>query len=86
MIHRGVQGGTQGWGAGADWAKFVVWWARADSAPVARRPPLFSVIGGELQVTTDDAGWFALDQLAGLRHVDLVEEGLPMVGLTLPAQ
>lgn len=45
------------------------------------------VVGGELTHeiggSTDRAGWFALDQIAPLPHVQLVEIGLEMAGITL---
>ncbi|PZU44877.1 MAG: DNA mismatch repair protein MutT [Microbacterium sp.] len=45
------------------------------------------VVGGELTHevggSTDRAGWFALDQIAPLPHVQLVEIGLEMAGISL---
>lgn len=45
------------------------------------------VVGGELTHevggSTDRAGWFTLDQIAPLPHVQLVEIGLEMAGISL---
>jgi len=47
------------------------------------------VVGGELtnelDGSTDEAAWFALDEVAALRHVGLVDVGLRLAGLT-PAE
>ncbi|MBX9472017.1 MAG: NUDIX domain-containing protein [Chryseoglobus sp.] len=47
-----------------------------------------TIIGGELAVeqdgSTDDVGWFTLDEIARLERVELVDEGLAFVGLALP--
>jgi 8-oxo-dGTP diphosphatase len=44
-----------------------------------------TVVAGELraerQGSTDDVGWFALDEIADLQHVQLVDDGLRMAGL-----
>ncbi len=45
------------------------------------------VVGGELtnevDGSTDEARWFALDEVAALKRVGLVEVGLRMAGITL---
>ena len=47
-----------------------------------------TIIGGELAVehdgSTDDVGWFTLDEIARLERVELVDEGLAFAGLALP--
>ena len=47
-----------------------------------------TIIGGELAVeqdgSTDDVGWFTLDEVAQLDRVELVDEGLGFAGLALP--
>jgi 8-oxo-dGTP pyrophosphatase MutT (NUDIX family) len=47
-----------------------------------------TILGGDLVVekkgSTDDVGWFTLEQIAGLQRVGLVDEGLSYVGLTVP--
>lgn len=47
-----------------------------------------TIVGGALAVeqegTTDDVRWFALDEVADLERVELVDEGLAHAGLTLP--
>jgi 8-oxo-dGTP pyrophosphatase MutT (NUDIX family) len=47
-----------------------------------------TIIGGELAVeqdgSTDDVGWFALDDIARLDRVALIDEGLAFAGITLP--
>ena len=47
-----------------------------------------TIIGGELSVerdgSTDDVGWFALDEIARLDRVALIDEGLAFAGITLP--
>ena len=48
-----------------------------------------SIMGGELEVeqhgSTDDVGWFSLDEIAQLDRVALVDEGLAFAGFVLPA-
>lgn len=47
-----------------------------------------SIIGGELAVeqegSTDDVGWFTLDEIVALQRVELVDEGLAFAGIELP--
>ncbi len=47
-----------------------------------------TIIGGALEVeqngSTDDVGWFALDEIARLDRVALIDEGLAFAGITLP--
>lgn len=47
-----------------------------------------SIVGGELEVerdgSTDDVGWFALDEIVTLDRVALIDEGLAFAGITLP--
>lgn len=47
-----------------------------------------TIMGGELAVerdgSTDDVGWFSLQQVARLERVALVDEGLRFAGLTPP--
>lgn len=47
-----------------------------------------TIVGGALAVeqegTTDDVRWFALDEVAALERVELVDEGLRYAGLALP--
>ena len=47
-----------------------------------------TIVGGALAVeqegTTDDVRWFALDEVAGLERVELVDDGLRYAGLALP--
>lgn len=48
-----------------------------------------TIVGGELAVeqhgSSDDVGWFSLDQIARLDRVALVDEGLAFADLVLPA-
>lgn len=49
-----------------------------------------TILDGDLVVekegSTDDVGWFTLEQIAGLQRVGLVDEGLRYAGLTVAAQ
>ncbi len=47
-----------------------------------------AIVGGELEVeqsgSTDDVRWFALDEIARLDRVAIIDEGLAFAGLALP--
>jgi len=47
-----------------------------------------TIVGGEFAVeqqgSTDDVGWFGLDEIAQLDRVALIDEGLTFAGLALP--